>query len=67
MREVTGWVFGKNRNIDIGVMACSPGNSSFTAQFWDILAQDYSELEYQKGLDGGTVNPNLNPNLIRGS
>lgn len=66
IREVTGWSFGKNMNIDIGVMACSPGNSTFKAEFWDIIAQDYSELEYQKGLHGGTVNPNLNPGLMGG-
>jgi regulation of enolase protein 1 (concanavalin A-like superfamily) len=67
MREVTGWNFGKNVNIDIGVMACSPGNSTFKAEFWDIIAQDYSELEFQKGLETGTVNPNLNPDYMKGS
>jgi regulation of enolase protein 1 (concanavalin A-like superfamily) len=67
MREVTGWNFGKNMNINIGVMACSPGNSTFKVEFWDIIAQDYSELEFQKGLEAGTINPNLNPDLMRGS
>ena len=43
-REITGWVFAPNANMDVGVMACSPGNSSFRAEFWDIIVQDYSEL-----------------------
>jgi regulation of enolase protein 1 (concanavalin A-like superfamily) len=66
-REITGWIFERDKNMDVGVMACSPGKSSFRAEFWDIMAQDYSELAYQKGLPYGAVNPNLNPDAIVGS
>ena len=65
-REITGWVFERDESLDVGVMACSPGKSSFRAEFSDIIAQDYSELAYQKGLTYGTVNPNLNPDAIEG-
>ena len=66
-RQVTGWVFGSREDIDIGVMACSPGNSSFRAEFWDVIAQDYSELTYERSLQDGTLNPNLHPSIISGS
>lgn len=66
-REVTGWVFGRDMNIDVGVMACSPRNNSFRVEFWDILAQDYSELAYAKGVTWGALNPNLDPDLLSGS
>lgn len=66
-REITGWVFDAGVNFDIGVMACSPGKSSFQAEFWDIVAQDYSELMYEKGLPCGALNPNLNPAMLVGS
>lgn len=54
-REVTGWGFVKGENIDVGVMACSPGESSFRVEFSDIIAQDYSELAYARSLHEGTV------------
>ena len=68
-RETTGWIFDKNQDIDVGVMACSPGNSSFHVEFWDIKAQDYSELAYAKGeqQSPGSLNPNLNPQHLLGS
>jgi regulation of enolase protein 1 (concanavalin A-like superfamily) len=66
-REVTGWVFGNGESVDVGVMACSPGISSFEAVFWDLIAQDYSELAYEQSIEDGTVNPNLHPTIIRGS
>jgi len=66
-REITGWVFDVRSNLDVGVMACSPGKSSFRAEFWDIIAQDYSELLYQKGLPYGSLNPNLDMNVLTGS
>lgn len=65
-REVTGWVFNKAENIDIGVMACSPGNGCFQVEFWDIIAQDYSELAYERSLQDGTVNPIYDPRTISG-
>ena len=56
-REITGWVFDGNA-IDIGVMACSPGKSGgCEVEFWDIVAQDYSELAVEQGIEGGTLNP----------
>jgi len=54
-REVTGWGFVKGENVDVGVMACSPGESSFRVEFWDLIAQDYSELAYARSLHEGTV------------
>jgi regulation of enolase protein 1 (concanavalin A-like superfamily) len=66
-REITGWLCGRDMNIDVGVMACSPGDKGFRVEFWDILAQDYSELAYEKGLAWGTLNPNLNPDALVGS
>ena len=66
-REITGWVFERDKHLDVGVMACSPGKSSFRAEFWDIIAQDYSELAYQKGFTYGALNPNLNPDAMVGS
>ena len=54
-REITGWGILKGENIDIGVMACSPGESSFRVAFWDLIAQDYSELAYERSLHEGTV------------
>ena len=54
-REITGWVFDKA--IDIGVMACSPGQSSVDVEFWDVVAQDYSELAvHEQGIEG-VLNP----------
>jgi len=67
IREVTGWVFGNGENIDVGVMACSPGISSFEVEFWDLIVHDYSELGYERSIRDGTVNPNLHPTIIRGS
>jgi len=43
----------RGENIDVGVMACSPGDSSFRVEFWDVIAQDYSELAYQRSLHEG--------------
>ena len=60
-------MFGNGENVDVGVMACSPGISRFEAAFWDLIAQDYSELAYEKSIEDGTVNPNLHPTIIRGS
>lgn len=59
-RRITGWTFDHNQKFDVGIMACSPGNQGFDVVFWDIIAQDYSELAFQKGIvyDGG-LNPNL--------
>ena len=54
-REVTGWKFVRGGDIDVGVMACSPGDSSFRVAFWDLIAQDYSELAYQRSLREGNV------------
>ena len=54
-REITGWVFDKS--IVIGVMACSPGQSSVDVEFWDVVAQDYSELAvHEQGIEG-VLNP----------
>lgn len=66
IREVTGWTFARDENVDIGVMACSPSNSSFRAEFWDIIAQDYSELALEQGpvWVTGQVNPTLNPYML---
>jgi regulation of enolase protein 1 (concanavalin A-like superfamily) len=58
-REITGWTFEKGRNLDIGVMACSPGESSVRVEFWDIVAQDYSELLVENGLPKGTLGPHM--------
>jgi regulation of enolase protein 1 (concanavalin A-like superfamily) len=55
-REITGWTF--DSTIDIGVMACSPGQGSgVDVEFWDVVAQDYSELAVEKGIEVGTLNP----------
>jgi regulation of enolase protein 1 (concanavalin A-like superfamily) len=54
-REVTGWAFVKGEDMDIGVMACSPGDSGFRVEFWDVIGQDYSELAYQRSLHEGAV------------
>jgi regulation of enolase protein 1 (concanavalin A-like superfamily) len=48
IREITGWIFHENEDIDVGIMACSPLKSSFRAEFWDIKAQDYQEIAAQK-------------------
>jgi len=61
-REITGWVFEQGRDYEVGIMACSPGDKGVRVEFWDIIAQDYSELAYQKGIvDDGGINPNLHP------
>jgi len=54
-REVTGWAFVKGENINVGVIACSPGESGFRVEFWDVIAQDYSELAYQRSLHEGEI------------
>ena len=38
-----------NEDIDVGIMAWSPGKSSFRAEFWDIEAQDYQKIVAKKG------------------
>jgi regulation of enolase protein 1 (concanavalin A-like superfamily) len=60
-REITGWNLQQGTDLDVGIMACSPGNSSFRVEFWGIKAQDYSELAYQKGYvdKWGVLNPIL--------
>jgi len=44
-------------------MACSPGQSSFKAEFWDLIANDYSEIAFNLGEAEFwvAVNPTLNP------
>jgi len=65
-REVIGWLFDKAENVDIGVMACSPGNGCFRAEFWDIIAQDYSEFAYERLMEDGTLNPIYDPRTLVG-
>lgn len=65
-REITGWIFEEDRDLDVGVMACSPGDSSFQAEFWDIIANDYSALRSGKGLVDGMLDPKLNPDVTAG-
>ena len=64
-REITGWVFENGKDIDIGVMACSPGRSSVHVEFWDIIAQDYADIAYFK--TQSLINPNLHPQIVQGS
>jgi regulation of enolase protein 1 (concanavalin A-like superfamily) len=61
-RELTGWAFESGENMDVGVLACSPGDRGVRVVLWDIIAQDYSELAFRKGIvDSGGINPNLHP------
>jgi regulation of enolase protein 1 (concanavalin A-like superfamily) len=63
-REVTGWVFEPTQDVDVGVMACSPGNVGFRVFFTDIIAQDCGALAYeQEMLNIGSINPNLHPDF----
>jgi regulation of enolase protein 1 (concanavalin A-like superfamily) len=68
-REITGWVFNKGDNVDVGVMACSPGDSSVKVEFWDIIADDYSAILVEKGLHRHPlyVNPEFNMDVVPGS
>jgi regulation of enolase protein 1 (concanavalin A-like superfamily) len=43
-REVTGWVFGKEEDMEVGIMTCSPGDSGVRVEFWDIVANDYTSI-----------------------
>jgi regulation of enolase protein 1 (concanavalin A-like superfamily) len=64
-REVMGWEFDKNQNVDIGLYACSPGNGGFRVEFSNMVAQDFSEVLFEQnraGLDFGGI---LHPNLLR--
>jgi regulation of enolase protein 1 (concanavalin A-like superfamily) len=62
-REITGWIIEIGKEYEIGVMACSPGQSSFKVDFWDLVANDYSEIAFSLGEAQfwGALNPNLNP------
>jgi hypothetical protein len=62
-------VFNKGDNVDVGVMACSPGESSVKVEFWDIIADDYSAILVEEDLVSQPmyVNPEFNMDVVPGS
>jgi regulation of enolase protein 1 (concanavalin A-like superfamily) len=63
-REIMGWQFDKNQNVDVGIFACSPGDNGFRVDFWNIVAQDYSELAFEQRSVGQSFHTTVNPNLM---